>query len=197
MAALRRGLKRIVTAILASIVAGLLILAGLIVFVLPGIYLAIRLSYLDIILANEDLGPIESIKRSFQLTKGNVLDVIGLLATVLIVAVVSELAFSALLVATTTLPDAATIVMIALFSIVFIVINILISAGLYFRYHQSALEKAEVLKKDSTSPLNIILLALAILAFVAFGFAVAAQESQRIDSQPQYDIDSSIPFNET
>lgn len=61
---------------LASILVVLSVVAGLILLILPGIYLAIRLSQFQFAIVDQKLGPIEGMKASWAMTKGNVLNLI-------------------------------------------------------------------------------------------------------------------------
>lgn len=54
-----------------GILIGVLVLIGFIFFIIPGIYLAVVLGFLFIILSVERISPIDSISRSFTVIKGN------------------------------------------------------------------------------------------------------------------------------
>jgi uncharacterized membrane protein len=49
---------------------GLITIVGLIVFIIPGIYFALRLNFASLLVIDEGLGPIEAIKKSSILTRG-------------------------------------------------------------------------------------------------------------------------------
>ena len=53
-----------------TLLYGIISTIGLILFVIPGIYLAIRFSFFDFALVEEESGPISALKRSWNLTKG-------------------------------------------------------------------------------------------------------------------------------
>jgi uncharacterized membrane protein len=58
-------------AFLATLLYMLIVLAGLIVFILPGIYLAVRLKfYTYFIVEDENLSPTDSLRKSLGITKG-------------------------------------------------------------------------------------------------------------------------------
>lgn len=59
------------TFMIASIISSLLIFFGLIAFLIPGIILAIKFFFVDYLIVDKKLGPIESLKKSWQITKGN------------------------------------------------------------------------------------------------------------------------------
>ena len=55
----------------ATIIYSLIILLGFILFVLPGIYLTIRLQYYIAFIVEEDAKVMDSLKRSWKITKGH------------------------------------------------------------------------------------------------------------------------------
>lgn len=69
--------------IVASILYGLAVVGGLIFFVIPGIYIAIRLQFYSYILIDKDASAMESLKKSWKISQGNVINLI--LFTLLII----------------------------------------------------------------------------------------------------------------
>jgi hypothetical protein len=63
--------RRIITYFLASILYAVVVSVGLMVFIVPGIYLAIRLQFYTMSIVEEDAGIISSLKRSWEITKGH------------------------------------------------------------------------------------------------------------------------------
>lgn len=75
-----------------SLLAGLMIFGGLILLIVPGIIVGLMVTFVGYIVIEEKLGPINAIKRSMALTKGNrwklfqlslvllLLNILGLLA---------------------------------------------------------------------------------------------------------------------
>ncbi len=57
--------------LLASILYGLTIIAGLILFIVPGIILIIRMGFYTYLIVDKGMGPMDSLKESMRLTKGN------------------------------------------------------------------------------------------------------------------------------
>lgn len=57
--------------ILASIITFGLYIAGFILLIIPGIFLAVRLAFTNFALIDEDLTPIDAIKRSWELSRGS------------------------------------------------------------------------------------------------------------------------------
>lgn len=63
--------KPIVRYVLASIVTGIVVILGLVLLIIPGVILAIRLQYTTYLIVDKNLGPIEAIKKSWSVTRGN------------------------------------------------------------------------------------------------------------------------------
>src|SRR5690606_25610311 len=125
--------------------------------VIPGLYIAMRLSYVSSVVANEDLGPIASIKRSWSLTKGNLWDIIGAAAVAVSIVTLASIILYAivhLLVGT----GSSSVYLVELADLIVGILSIPLAAFLYFRYHQSDLSKAGVLKKEGTDSMNYLLL---------------------------------------
>lgn len=66
----------LVNYIVGSIIVALIVIGGLILLIVPGIYLAIRLSQFPFLIVDKNLGAIEAIKGSWNMTKGNVINLI-------------------------------------------------------------------------------------------------------------------------
>jgi uncharacterized membrane protein len=75
---------------LASLLMGLTILGGLILLVIPGIFLMVRLSFVRFPVI-EGAGPIEAIKRSWALTRGHWWHLAGFLLVLLGINVVGAI----------------------------------------------------------------------------------------------------------
>jgi len=56
----------------ASILYGVIVILGTILLIIPGIYLAIRLWFYDYFIVDRKAGIIESLRRSWRITQGNV-----------------------------------------------------------------------------------------------------------------------------
>ena len=60
--------------IVAGIIVGVMVVIGLIFFILPGIYIAIRLMFFTYYIVDKDAGVIDSIKMSWELTRNGVIN---------------------------------------------------------------------------------------------------------------------------
>lgn len=56
--------------LIASIISGIVIFFGLIFFIIPGIILAIKLFFFSYFIVDKKAGPLEALKKSWQMTKG-------------------------------------------------------------------------------------------------------------------------------
>lgn len=67
----------------ASLLTGLAVIIGLLLLVIPGIIVAIRLGFFPFVLLDKKLGPVDTLKETWKLTEGHVMD-LGLLMLCLI-----------------------------------------------------------------------------------------------------------------
>jgi uncharacterized membrane protein len=58
------------SAAFAPVLVGLLTVVGLLLLILPGIFVAVRLSFVSFLVVDEGLGPIEAVRESWRLTQG-------------------------------------------------------------------------------------------------------------------------------
>lgn len=65
---------KIIRNIVAGILVGVMVLIGLIFFVIPGVYIAIRLMFFTYYIVDKDAGIMDSIKMSWELTKNGVIN---------------------------------------------------------------------------------------------------------------------------
>lgn len=72
----------------ASIIAGVAVCVGLVLLIVPGIYMLIRLSLVPWVIIDENAGPIEALQRSWDLTRGRAIDlfIFGLLVLGILIA---------------------------------------------------------------------------------------------------------------
>jgi len=64
--------KPIVNYFLASILTGLIVLGGFILLIIPGIFFAFRLKFAVYLVIDKNLSPVDAVKKSWRITKGNV-----------------------------------------------------------------------------------------------------------------------------
>lgn len=77
--------------VLANIIVG----AGLLLFIVPGVYLALRLAPIGVIAITEGIrNPITAIQRSFAVTRGNALPIFAFLLIVFVVFLIISFAVS-------------------------------------------------------------------------------------------------------
>jgi uncharacterized membrane protein len=81
------GVYRYIDVILAALLTFGLIGISLVVFIIPGVYVACRLVFTSYLVMDEGLDPVEAVEASWRMTKGHVLKVffLGLLALPIIV----------------------------------------------------------------------------------------------------------------
>lgn len=70
--------------IAAQILLGLIVLGGLILFIVPGIYFAIKYMFTPYLVIDKGMGPIEALKASGDVTKGIKWDLIGFFAAAIV-----------------------------------------------------------------------------------------------------------------
>lgn len=56
---------------LASILYAVAVILGLILLIIPGIIIAIRMGYYGYLIVDKEMGPVDALKESFKMTKGN------------------------------------------------------------------------------------------------------------------------------
>ncbi len=71
--------------LLATILYSLVILLGFILFIIPGIYLAIRFSFYEYFIIDKKMGVIKSLKESWKITKGNFWGLLAFMFSVLVI----------------------------------------------------------------------------------------------------------------
>ncbi len=73
----RIAFKRFFGSLLLTVIVLLLIIVGTVLLILPGIYFMARASLAYFVLYEENLGAIAALKRSFALTKGHSIEMLG------------------------------------------------------------------------------------------------------------------------
>lgn len=62
--------RKIFTCFVASLIFGVILILGICLFIIPGIYLGIRLQFYIQFIVDEDAGILDSLKRSWEITEG-------------------------------------------------------------------------------------------------------------------------------
>lgn len=70
--------RKLLTVIFASLLYGFMVFVGLVLLIVPGIYLALRFGQYQNAIVDKDLGVFDSLKYSARITEGNVLNLFGL-----------------------------------------------------------------------------------------------------------------------
>lgn len=70
--------KRFIRWLIAKVVSGVLVVLGLILLVIPGIYVAARLYLYEFFAVDQDMNAIEAISASREVTKDHVREIIGI-----------------------------------------------------------------------------------------------------------------------
>ncbi len=94
--AMRLGLRLLPLYLLANLLQSLVVFAGLILFILPGIYLIARLICIaPVLAAEEERRPVALIMRSWEITRGSGLRILLMLGIILLVATIVSSALGA------------------------------------------------------------------------------------------------------
>lgn len=78
--------------LLASIVYNVIVGLGMLLLVIPGVYLGLRLQFFSYLIVDQDMGPIDAIKESFAMTSGRTLDLFLLALVALAINLIGALA---------------------------------------------------------------------------------------------------------
>lgn len=84
--------RKLVPMVAASIMYYAMVVVGLILLIVPGIYLALRFSQFGVAIVDKDMGAIESLKYSARLTEGNKMNLFGLYVLCILVVLAGILA---------------------------------------------------------------------------------------------------------
>lgn len=57
--------------LLGNLLAGLIIAVGFVLLIIPGIILSIRLQFVPYLIVEKNLGPVDALKRSWEITRGH------------------------------------------------------------------------------------------------------------------------------
>lgn len=77
-----------ISCVLAGLLWEIIILVGLVLLIIPGIFLAVRLSFVPFLVVDEGLGPVEALSESFRRTSGYGWTIFGAFILAIIVVIV-------------------------------------------------------------------------------------------------------------
>ncbi|WP_085536035.1 hypothetical protein [Massilibacteroides vaginae] len=83
--------RKLLKYIASSIVYSIIVTIGIILLIIPGIYLGIRLQFYSAFIVDEDCGAIESLKRSWEITKGQELPLFLLSLVMILISIIGML----------------------------------------------------------------------------------------------------------
>ncbi|MDR0744140.1 MAG: hypothetical protein LBF05_07275 [Tannerella sp.] len=87
--------RKLFSYLVASIIFTLIIAIGIVLLVVPGIYLALRLQFFFASMVDENTGIIESFKRSWEITKGHTMKLFIIMLIMTLISITGELALLA------------------------------------------------------------------------------------------------------
>ena len=182
--ALTRGLSTSFSAFLTLLITSVLVWLGLLLFVLPGVYIGIRLLYALPIVVNEKISSFAAIKRSFTLTKNSMWELLGTGSLLTLVALLTY-AEDFLSVWTDNMGILFTVYVATV--ILSIVLQFIAISAVTFRYHQSDLVDKKLLRQSTTATSNfvlpIVVVVLVILLPVAAVFQAISSPSTTTTQQ--------------
>ena len=85
--------RKIITYLIANILFSIAVCIGMVLLIIPGIYLYLRLQFFTAFIVEEDCGIIESLQKSWNMTQGQTLPLFLLLRTMIGTAIVGCILF--------------------------------------------------------------------------------------------------------
>lgn len=79
--------RKIITYLVANILMAIIVTLGICLFIIPGIYLALRLQFYAALIVEEDAGIIESLQRSWEITRGQGMSLFMLMLAMIGIAI--------------------------------------------------------------------------------------------------------------
>ncbi len=143
------SIKLVFKYLAVSVLVGLFVMLGFVALVIPGIFLAVSLSFATYTLILEDLSIMASIKKSFSLVKGRWFAVFGKLVFAVIIALVAS--FGIGLIVGVPLSFVSEIVSALLVDVIIMLLMTPISAFFLFNLY-SDLKKGIVSTEQTTMP---------------------------------------------
>lgn len=88
-----RSMTRLLNVLLVQVLVWLMIMVGLILLLVPGIYVSVPLTLASTVLVRSDVDAVTAIKRSFEMSKGYWWDLAGLGLVIFLLNIVGALCF--------------------------------------------------------------------------------------------------------
>ncbi len=88
-----QNFPKIINMLVANILMSIIVCVGLCIFVLPGIYLYLRLQFFVQFIVDEDAGIIDSLNRSWKVTKGKEMSLLLLALTEIFIFIIGAILF--------------------------------------------------------------------------------------------------------
>lgn len=156
--AMRVGIKKWLGLFLLDLLRSLIILAGLIAFIVPGIIFAYWYSLATFIYVDSELGPIEALKRSRELVKGKAAEIFGLVGVTVLVNIPTVLPLIGIIYSFFSSP--------------------LTKLAFGYRYNSARVLEGAGQAKPPTSPTNYVAIFLIPVFIVLFIIASIALDDQ-------------------
>lgn len=87
------GVHYVISYILASILYSLIILAGLLLLIVPGIIWAVKFQFFGYFVVDKEMGPVEALKNSSRITNGSKINILLLDILMMLLNIAGSLAF--------------------------------------------------------------------------------------------------------
>ncbi|MDL2256539.1 glycerophosphoryl diester phosphodiesterase membrane domain-containing protein [Parabacteroides sp. OttesenSCG-928-G06] len=85
--------SKILNAFIASLITSVAVLIGFALLIIPGIYIGIRIGFFTYFIVEEDAGPIEALKKSWEMTQGQVLPLFVLVLVAIAIVLIGLIIF--------------------------------------------------------------------------------------------------------
>lgn len=85
--------RKIITYIATSVLLSVIVILGMVLFIIPGIYLALRLQFASAFIVEEDAGIMESLKQSWKITEGQTMQLFLLMLVMIGIVLIGLIVF--------------------------------------------------------------------------------------------------------
>lgn len=129
--------KTLLFLLIAGLIQGVLVAIGLVLLVIPGLFVLVSLYFAQVYIVIEDEGPLEGLSSSWSLSKGNRLSIFGLIVVVGVIAILGSLVGEVVGILS---PVVGSLLSLAVTGF----LNVFTTGALVDAYHQLADEQAEM-----------------------------------------------------